>query len=322
MTTVVDLFAHADVPYDGVVRWGDAVPLDSPGVYVISISADPNEPDGPRDCPLDIDAVEELLRARPESTVDLAPATTTSLADRLREMWPAGEPVVYIGLAGTSARRRVEQFYRTIIGARDPHAGGWPVKMLAADSLWVHYGSTATPTAAESAMVRRFAANIPACAAQDLVDPAVPLPFANLTVPGGRRKAHGLRGVKAPKPSGEQRLGRAATVLSAPPRRGASVSLPPSTAELIHVTQNVTVTDLSNGRLRVPRVTKSILPAERARIEVELGGDIHSASWDPRTDGDRERSGVIRVSRAVLTNYITAGGPRHIEATATGYRIS
>ena len=38
-------------------------------------------------------------------------------------------------------------------------------------------------------------------------------------------------------------------------------------------------------------------------------------------NGDKERSGVIRIGRRILSNYIQAGVPRQIETTRTGYRI-
>ena len=322
MTSVADLFMHASVPCAAVVRWGDLVSLEAPGVYVVSTSADAHDHSGPPDCPLDLTAIDALLRARPEATVDGTAATHALIADRLRAMWPSGEPVVYIGLAGTNAQRRVNQFYRTPIGARAPHAGGWPVKMLDADSLWVHYGPTDDPASAETAMIQHFVTNVPDRIAHALVDPSAPLPFANFTFPAGRRKTHGLYGVNAPRavagdPHAESRPAK-------PPESGSDPARAqqPARAGLVRSTQNVTPTDLGNGQLRIPRVSKSIFPTTKARIEVELSGDSHTASWDPRTDGDKQRSGVIRVGKGILANYITAGAPRRIETTPTGYQIS
>lgn len=322
MTSVADLFICAGVPYAGVVHWGEMVPLEAPGVYVVSTNVDPNERSGPPDCPLDSAAIEALLQARPESTVDLNPATNALIANRLRAMWPSGEPVAYIGLAGTSTQHRVDQFYRTLIGARAPHAGGWPVKMLDSNSLWVHYGPSDDSAAAECAMIQHFVANLPDNVARALVDPTAPLPFANLTFPAGRRKKHGLHGVKARRAVADVPMQEARP--THPPANGSdpASTQPPQTAGLVRSTQNVTATDLSNGQLRVPRVSKSIFPPSKAYIEVELTGDAYTASWDPKIDGDKERSGVIRFAKGILASYITAGGPRRIETIPTGYRIS
>jgi len=52
-----------------------------------------------------------------------------AFAARIASFWLPDEPIVYIGLA-TSLRSRVSGFYRTPIGARRPHAGGWLLKTL------------------------------------------------------------------------------------------------------------------------------------------------------------------------------------------------
>lgn len=197
-TTVRDLFDHAGVERAGAVRWGTPIPLDRPGVYVIATTEDYDARPGLTACPLDSDSIAELVRVRPELMVDRVAANPDSLAARLRAMWPA-EPVVYIGLAGTDTGHRVQQFYRTRIGARAPHAGGWPLKMLESRLLWVHYGHTSKPGAAEREMVDHFAEAVPAEVRRSLVDPSAPIPYANLTYPGGRRKAHGISGAREPR---------------------------------------------------------------------------------------------------------------------------
>ena len=322
VTSVAALFTHAGVRYAGAVRWGEAVPLQAPGVYVVSTNEDPQEHEGLAACPLDHTAIEALLKARPEATVDGSPATVEGFASRLVAMWPGREPVVYIGLAGTSVHRRVDQFYRTPLGARGPHAGGWPVKMLSSDGLWVHFGPTDDPAAAESAMIAFFAAGVAPGTARTLVDPSAPLPFANLTYPAGRRKKHGLHGVKTARTVTERvSAGEDVSHAAAPGFVRRDTDSPENSGRM-RLTQNITATDISNGHLRVPHVSKLIFPTGKALIEVELGGESYTASWDPRTSGDKERSGIIRVGRAILRNYVTPGAPRRIETTDTGYRIS
>jgi len=324
MTTVSELFADAGVPHEGAVQWGQPVPLDRPGVYVVSTSADAETADGYAECPLDRAAVQLLIEVRPEATVDGATADASRVAARLAAMWPPREPVVYVGLASTSTRRRVDQFYRTAIGARAPHAGGWPIKMLDTTSLWIHFGSTSVPATAEAVMVDRFVAGVAPDVARLLVDPSAPLPFANLTFPAGRRKNHGIKGVKEPKQNTVQVHDDSAapdldSMTSSAPFGEAAL---PTRVAVVRPTQNVTAKDLAAGQLRLPRASKSILPATKASIRVELGGDVYVASWTPNTDGDRERSGVIRVGRAVLGRYVAAGGPRTIQTIADGYRIT
>ncbi|MDW4572670.1 hypothetical protein R8Z57_07755 [Microbacterium sp. M3] len=195
-TTVNDLFRNANVLRSGAVRWGTPVPLEKPGVYVIATTEDPQQHTGLVECPIDEHSVDQLIRVRPEILIDNAAADAARLTLRLRALWPASESVVYIGKAGTDTSRRVKQFYDTRIGARAPHAGGWPVKMLDTRRLWVHYGATARPGDAEAAMIALFAEAVPLEVRRALVDPSAPLPYANLEYPAGRRKAHGIRGAK------------------------------------------------------------------------------------------------------------------------------
>lgn len=316
MTTAHELFRHVGVRYGGAVSWGDEVPLAGRGVYVVSTNMNPNGT-GLAECPLDLAAVTSLLEVRPEATVDGDRADAQKVANRLRAMWPAREPVVYIGLAGTSTRQRVSQFYETSIGARGPHAGGWPVKMLETARLWVHYGRADAPATAEAAMVDRFVEGLPGDVCRALIDPATPLPFANLTFPEGRRKNHGFRGVKAPRNVSsrgdqvDQSFGStipavtdAATVVTGSRR-----------------TQDLTDADLAAGQIRIPLESKSLFPKSKFEIRVELGGEIHVASWDPRKAGDKERSGVIRIGREVLTQHMSAGRLRIVEVTGGGFRI-
>lgn len=196
MTTVNELFAHVGVVNRSVVRWGEPPNEAEPGVYIVSTAEDAESNTGLSAVPLNPGAIEELLRLRPEATVDGHPATVTMLKLRLSAMWAKGETVAYIGLARTSVRMRVRQFYRTRIGARAPHAGGWPIQMLDPAKLWVHCGSVADPREAEAAMVARFASQVPPRVSERLIDPDAPIPFVNLTFPGGRRKGHGLSDVK------------------------------------------------------------------------------------------------------------------------------
>lgn len=292
MTTVGELFEAAGVVHAGSVPWESSVPLDSPGVYAVALSESPLAETGRASAPLDRNRIEELLRARPEAMVDHRPADAVRIADRLGKMWVPGEPVVYIGLAGASVRRRIEQFYRTEIGARAPHAGGWPVKMIdqVAAPLWVHYGATAASDRAEVEMVSRFVAGVSKQAAENLVDPGAPLPFANLAFPHGRRKRHGISGVKEPR-AGMSVPGDRATRTAA--SADALVGDSTRTIGRRRSTQNVTAKDVATGQLRIPGVSKDVFPQERGNVVVCVAGERHSVRWDPRMEGNR--SGVLRL---------------------------
>lgn len=322
MTTVEEVFAYAGVEYGGAAPWGADPSETGSGVYVVASTKHPDAVAGLGAAPLSLSAVSALLTARPEAAVDGRRATVESLAARLESMWPSGEPVIYIGLASRSVRRRMRQFYATAIGARAPHAGGWPVKMLDDSAgLWVHFGPTDTPDTAETAMLSRFAAGLPQSVRAELIDPGALLPFANLMIPRGRRKRHGISGVKAPRARavpGELDAGR-----PSPDENDAnSVETHRQAVDGTDQTQNVTASDIERSQLRIPRNAKRLLPAVKSRVAVRLGGFVCEAAWDPRTEGDKERSGVLRFPIGVLRAYISAGAPRRIESTDDGIQIS
>ena len=103
-------------------------------------------------------------------------------------------------MAGTSLADRVGAYYKTPLGARRPHAGGWPLKTLGVlDELWVHYAVCDDVDAAEQAMVDAFIARVSPSSRAAACDPGPPLPFANLELPGGARKQHGITGAREPR---------------------------------------------------------------------------------------------------------------------------
>lgn len=318
MVNVDELFSAAGVSRTGVVRWGETVPQQAPGVYLITTTSSVEDAIGLSEAPINLGAVDALLQARPEATVDGTVADRHLLSQRLQQMWIPGEPVVYIGLSTLSVRLRIDQFYKTALGARAPHAGGWPVKVLRTEELWVHYGECVDPDETERALVHAFIASIPLEVRTKLIDPNLPLPFANLTVPKGSRKKHGISGVK------ESRKKEVDPTASTPLRSlstSPEVVLTPPPAACIRHTQNVTLKDIEKGTLRLPQSAKSIFPQDRAKIWVEIGDHRVEATWDPRTSGAVERSGTLRIGRAVLEEMLEAGGPRRIIAGSDSYRI-
>ena len=97
MISVAELFDDAGVTYSGVVRWGQAPNEGGPGVYVISTTERADQQGGLDVARLDREAIADLLRVRPEATVDGVAATLANLSTRFQEMWVRDEPVVYIG---------------------------------------------------------------------------------------------------------------------------------------------------------------------------------------------------------------------------------
>ena len=235
-------------------------------------------------------------------------------------LWPKGEPIHYIGLAGTSLQARVAQFYATPLGAHAPHAGGWPIKMLGdLGDLWIHYAPCSDPNQAEIEMVDAFVAGIPATVALTLFDPLAPLPFANLMFPAGRRKRQGIAGVKVPKSTSSRSTTR--------PTQPALAPSPPPThptgarTRLAGQTQRVTAADVAGGRIRVPRSGKNRFPAERCQLQVWIRDEAVSCRWNPRMGPDAERSGVLSIPRATLARLINSDQHLNISQSPSGLKL-
>ena len=316
-STVEEIFAAGDLKPAGVVHWGTAVPIDAPGVYAVSLTADTSAADAALErCPIDDAAIEEILDARPELTVGGERPSAAVLAERLAAFWLPDEVVLYIGLAGTSLAKRVGQYYLTTLGARSPHAGGWFLKTLSVlPELQVHYAPYADPAAAEGRMLEAFRSSVSEEARAGLHDPERPLPFANLEWPARVYKRHGIKGAKAAR-ARKQPPDRNQKTPAAP---GTGSSPGQHTPQLI--TQRVTAADLRGGRIRIPRgASKDAFPSERGKIEVEIRGEVMSCRWDPRY-GPPERSGVLSVGKAVLAGLVDEGERLRVDAS-NGLRLS
>jgi hypothetical protein len=199
-STVSAVFAAAGLAPEGVVRWGTPIPRSEPGVYAVATTDQVDAAAQERLlCPLSPEALDELLDVRPELRLDGTRPDRDTLGQRLTAMWLPDEVIAYIGLAGTSLRSRVRGYYSTSLGARRPHAGGWPLKTLSnLMDLWVHYAACSDPCEAEHEMLGAFQAEVSSSSRAALQDPNLPIPFANLEWAKGQRKGHGITGAREP----------------------------------------------------------------------------------------------------------------------------
>lgn len=312
-STVAHVLAAAGLQPAAAVRWGASVPLDSPGVYVVALTEDAHSLAGAlQDAPIDSRALERLLAARPELLLDGNRPSARQLAARLRALWLPEEVVLYVGLAGTSVRKRVRQYYSTPLGAKRPHAGGWWLKTLSVlDQTWVHWGETPAYGDAEQEMLEAFAVGVSPAARAALHDPGRVAPFANLRTAGGAIKAHGVSGA-----TGALAVARGDAALTPPssPHGARAASLPPKPVGPPRAapagtgrasSQRVTAKDLEAGRVRFPRAAKRLLPAERTYEVVLVRGREMQARWDPRTGPDQERSGVLAFGKGRLDDIVS-----------------
>ena len=338
-STIDDIFAAAAaVSRAGVVRWGTSPAPPTPrtavatGIYVVALTDRHDSLAGAVATPPVSDAaVDELLAARPELTVDRARPTREQVVQRLGEFWLPDEVVVYIGLAGPRTRRpvdgevagRVIEYYDTPLGASRPHAGGWPLKTLARiHDLYVHYGYCERVNQAEDACIAHFAQRVSESTRARLRDPLRVMPFANLELPRGHPKNHGIRGARASKVKRGVKLH-----LSAPGRPGApgAPPTPPAGQQPVsagitprHRSQNLTAKDIAVGQVRIPAgATKTLFPPVRADVVVNLRGRKLRCRWEPRY-GEKERSGVIRVGKSAATDLLAPGDVLAVSGAADG----
>ena len=291
------------------MRWGDPVPVTSPGVYLVALTdnLESTEESRPR-CPLSLEAVQALLDARAELRMDGNRPGADALAERIASFWLPDEAVLYVGLAGTSLASRVDQYYKTPLGARRPHAGGYFLKLLSVlPDLHVHYAPTSDSSSAEDRMLSMFCSNVSDDTKAVLRDPAHPFPFANLEWPAGTRKSHGLTGTREPRADREVGQPIPRPAVPAGEVENPLAMRDPGVVSNLR-TQPVTEVDLQAGRIRIPRgATKRALPRERGKLAVNLRGRDLVVSYNPRFDPAPERSGVLGIGRAVLPEVVEAG---------------
>lgn len=303
-STVSALAASAALELGPPVPWGELPPCDSPGVYLIALDRDAQSTEhAVQQCPIDLQEVSALLSVRKDLTVDGIRPNAAQLAARISSFWIPSETVVYIGLAGGSVATRIGQYYKTKLGARSPHAGGWFLKVLSkTPPRWVHWAAADNAATAEQVMLQAFCEGVSPEECARLHDPEHPLPFANLEWPRGVRKLHGIAGAK------EARARRPAAPRQVrPPSASAGLDERPKRAGHSLQSQGVTLADRAAGQIRVPARTKHIFPAEAGPIRVFLRGRELQGRWNPRMGPDRERSGTIRLDRMALDELVAAG---------------
>jgi hypothetical protein len=312
-STIAQVFSGAGLTPRGVVAWGQPVSERGSGVYAVALTNVVDRVPGTESrCPLSAAAVAELLRARPELRLDGCRPSREQLARRLSALWLPDEAVLYIGLPGTSVESRVGAYYRTPLGARRPHSGGWPLKALSVlPELSVFFAPCDDPDAAELQMLDAFIGQVSPASRATLHDPDLPVPFANLQRDKGQRKLHGITGAREPASnavSPSQMVTPRRQSARMPAASTPSRARPASRASVTHAgpmrTQRVTEKGIEAGRIRLTSSAKRAFPAERSEVEIVLRGHSLTAQWHPHYDRDQERSGVLTVGRRPLAAHV------------------
>lgn len=193
--TVNSLFGSAGLHLGGVVQWGRRFESNCSGIYIVSLSSDPDRNVNTQKLPpISIKAVDGWIHSVPSIELDgRRNPKAGDLALRLASFWLPDENVLYIGRTTAKLSKRVNQFYNTPLGERGPHAGGHWIKTLRKISkLYVYYSECDNPKGAEEALLEYFIQCVSDQTRKCLRDPERPLPFGNLEYPPGKRKNHGI----------------------------------------------------------------------------------------------------------------------------------
>lgn len=326
MLTVREFFDSGGVEYVGCVKWGQEVPSETSGIYLVSTAA---SPDAPNDVAAPFQsnpsALVELLRVCPDMTVDGVQATVASVSQRLSEFWIPSATVLYVGLAGSSLRERVWQFYTTRIGKPSPHAGGWWLKCLDnLENLYVHFGETENCKTAEQQIIDSFAAGLDSVTSAALFDSYRLAPFANVAVSPGKFKVHGMKNYKESRGRTASRSQgtRQTLPISNQPRHMAPVvssgteNHEPSEFSTTVESQVITLSDRNRGVLRIPSRSKFALPPANGYVSFVREVEIREVRW--RVNG--ARSGTLGLGKAAMQGIGVTNSP--VWLNVSGTRIS
>ncbi len=193
--TPQQLFQNNACSLTGSVPWRTRPPSACPGVYVVSLHANPDDSSGISNPPISNAAVSAWIEKVPLLTLDARRPTAPQLVSRLGLYWLPDEAIVYIGKA-TSLYGRVGGYYSTPLGDKRPHAGGHWIKTLSnLASLAVHYAEICdgrNPEHVEKSMLFEFAQGVSGTTRAHHPQPTLMIPFANLEIKGFARRNHGI----------------------------------------------------------------------------------------------------------------------------------
>lgn len=172
---------------DGPVRWGSPVSSRRPGIFVVEL------PGGADRAPIDGHAVRRWLERVPDLRLDGEPTTQQELGRRLAEYWLPYEPILYVGRSAKQIGTRLAAMYATTLGDLKPYSGGYWLKALAElNSLRVWWANTEAFEEYEDALFSEVAGRVSDGTKANLPDSDLVLPYANVSLPGGAHKRHGL----------------------------------------------------------------------------------------------------------------------------------
>ena len=110
-TTINEALRVANLKPDGVVKWGNTIPISKSGVYIVSLTDDIDSFNGTlHSAPLSKTVFDKWLSVCPNLTLDDHKPDPDKLMERIQSFWLPDEVILYIGKA-TSLSSRVNQYY-------------------------------------------------------------------------------------------------------------------------------------------------------------------------------------------------------------------
>ena len=196
-STAEALFTVVGLEPSGPVLFGEPVPEQQPGVYIVAHTGDPRAaaPEAGYEPEFAVAEIRTWLDTVPSMMLEGVHPTPDDVCAHLREFWLPDEPVLYIGQTGSGLRKRLRQYYRTPLGMAKPHAGGYWLKTLTDyGCTFVFWAATphSDPERVEEQMLAAFVRGVDTDSRRLLRDPKRPFPFANLEHPRGNVKRHGI----------------------------------------------------------------------------------------------------------------------------------
>jgi hypothetical protein len=203
-TTINELIEHFDLTKSKRVQWGEKIPTEGEGIYIVSLSKDAELNNETLDkIPVSKEILDEWVKKVNGFKLDkVLTFDKDKIIDRLSQFWLPDENIIYIGKAplrknGKGIGNRVKEFYNTDYGEKRPHAGGHWIKALTVlNDFNVHYILCDNSGEIEIKLLKYFIDHVSYKSKKILKDKELMLPFGNLELKKGQIKKHGLGKMK------------------------------------------------------------------------------------------------------------------------------
>ncbi len=186
--SVDQLFREMGLNYSKPYRWNEKLDADFNGVYVISTSSDPENPNGNNpEFNISGETFALWLIEAPELSVDGKKVTdVVQVKEYLSRFWNKDENILYIGESSSETNplhKRVKQFYRHKVGQKGPHKGGYWIKLLSCvEDLYIYFAESSNPRETEFKMIMKYTELTSGRSLFELENLSNYFPFANLKV--------------------------------------------------------------------------------------------------------------------------------------------